>query len=148
MNQIDMLLGDVDTFDKVVASGLPEGGDLTIVTKDNATREGNPAACLTFTVQTRNGQLDRAQIVVTVRNLLDALHALMGRYSHLANAKEHDGKPGEHLLGRHRGVGFDAVSMPNVWLVTIEQFDGIAIGKTRQEAHAVAQAMIDKSLDA
>ena len=147
MNKIDLLLGDAKTFDKSVSRGLAEGGDLTIVTKDNATQKGNPAACITFTVRTRDGRIDRAQAVVTVRNLLDALHSLMGRYSHLANATPHDGKPGERLSGHHRGIGFDAASMKEVWLISIEEFNGIAIGKSRDEAQAVARTLIDKFLD-
>lgn len=145
---IDIRFNDVETFDKVVEHSLPEGGDLTIVTKDHATRDGNPAAVLTWTVQTRDGKYDRVQAAVTVRLLLQALHALMGRYSHLANAKETDSEPGLTLHGTHRGVAFDAIGVEQVWFVSIEGADGYkGIAKTRADAQSVAAGLIDRMLE-
>lgn len=64
-----------ENFDKAVHGGLdskpilPEGGDLAIYLKPNATKGGNPGAVLTFTVQLSDGNLARAQCVVTARTL-------------------------------------------------------------------------------
>lgn len=144
---IQCLFDDAATFDEVVHGSLRDGGDLSIVTKENATQGGEPAACLTFTVQTRDGKVDRAQTVVTVRNLIDALHAVMGKYSHLANAKEPDGKIGEQISDHHRGVAYDAVCVEQVWLVSVESVDGfVGMGRTKDDVKAIAEGAINASL--
>lgn len=73
-------LDDGKLFDELVHSSLPEGGDLSIVTKDNATVAGNPAAVISFTVELPGGKLARAQCVTTVRNIMAAFAILRGRY--------------------------------------------------------------------
>lgn len=57
---------------------LPEGGDLAIYIKKNATVNGNAMAVLTFTVQLPNGTVRRAQCPTTVANLINALAILRG----------------------------------------------------------------------
>lgn len=147
MESITVLLDDAAEFDRAVRDGLPEGRDLAIITKDNATVGGRPAACLTFTVQLRDGRRDTAQAVVPVRALLLALHGLMGRYSHLAEAGEPDMQPGMTLRGTHRGVAYDAVGVEQVWLISIQSLDGVVgIGKTREDTKAVAEGLINRLL--
>lgn len=57
---------------------LPEGGDLAIYVKKNATVGGNAMAVLTFSVQLPNGTIRRAQCPTTVRNLTLAPAILKG----------------------------------------------------------------------
>jgi hypothetical protein len=57
---------------------LPEGGDLAIYVKPNATVGGNAMAVITFSVQLPNGQVRVAQCPTTVNNLLMALSVLKG----------------------------------------------------------------------
>ena len=57
---------------------LPEGGDLAIYVKKNATVNGNAMAVLTFSVQLPNGTIRRAQCPTTVANLINALAVLKG----------------------------------------------------------------------
>lgn len=57
---------------------LPEGGDLAIYVKRNATVNGNAMAVITFTVQLPNGTLRRAQCPTTVANLLNVFAVLRG----------------------------------------------------------------------
>jgi hypothetical protein len=90
MESLPINLNDVELFDKTVhgADGVPtlrDGGDLRIITKDNATDSGRALACLTFTVDV-DGKLVRAQTVTTVRLLTTVLHALLGRYGHEGKA--------------------------------------------------------------
>lgn len=47
------------------AAGLPECGDLRVVVKSNATRAGNSAAMVTFTVMV-DGEPKRVQAVTTL----------------------------------------------------------------------------------
>lgn len=144
---INVILNDADTFDEVVHKSLTEFGDLAIVTKDNATKEGNPAAVITFMVLDRKGRRDRAQAVVTVRNLLDALFAVYGRYEYLTERKPADFKPGDIVRGSHRGFAWDAAGMKEVFLITIEGAEGIiGIGGDRANAKAVAEGLIDQAI--
>lgn len=144
MSSIGLVLGDGDAFDKCIDEGLPEGCDLSIVTKDVATEGGNPAACITFTVETQDGSVQRAQAVVTVKNLINALHAVMGRYSHLANAAEPDVKDGEVIRGMWNSVSYDAVGMKEIWLITFEGMPGaVGIAKTKDGVAAVAKGIIE-----
>lgn len=87
---ITIALNQAQQFDEAVhgkdVRALPDGGDLQIITKDGATEQGRALACLTFTVQLPDGSLARAQTVTSVRNLVGAFHALLGRYGH-------EGKP-------------------------------------------------------
>lgn len=80
MEHVQIKLGDDAVFDECVHNALPEGGDLMMVTKDNATKGGRPAVCLTFTVQLPGGTLARAQTVVTGRNFALMAAAFRGRY--------------------------------------------------------------------
>ena len=57
---------------------LPEGGDMAIYVKRNATVGGNAMAVITFTVQLPDGTLRRAQCPTTVANLINALSILKG----------------------------------------------------------------------
>ncbi len=148
MESIRFIPNDAATYNQVVHGGLPDFGDLSIVTKDNATKGGHPSACLTFTVQLPDGKRHRAQTVVTVRNLLDALHAVMGQYSHLANAKEPDVNIGEVVHGKHRGVGYDAVGVAQVWLLTFEGYPGmVGIARTKEDMKATAEGLINQALE-
>lgn len=74
-----------DAFNQAIHEGLPEGGDVELITKDAGTQNGRAVACITFTVEV-NGEHKRAQTVTSVRNLLTALTLLQGRY-------DEDGKP-------------------------------------------------------
>lgn len=84
MEQIKVVFDDHSKFDTIVhgtdgMTVLPDGGDLSIVTKDGQTESGRSIAVLTFTVSI-DGKLCRAQTVVPVRLLTVALRALQGRY--------------------------------------------------------------------
>lgn len=80
MEQVVVKLGDDARFDQCCHGGLPEGGDLEIVTKDRGTIQGRAIALLTFTVRLPDWTAARAQSATTVRNLMMALAALRGRY--------------------------------------------------------------------
>ena len=80
MEAVHVFLNDAALFGKRVHEGLPEGRDLTLVTKDGATQGGNAAVCVCFTVQLPDGSTRTAQAVTTVRALLLAAAALRGRY--------------------------------------------------------------------
>ena len=57
---------------------LPEGGDMAIYVKVNATVNGNAMAVITFTVQLPDGTLRRAQCPTTVVNPMTAFGILKG----------------------------------------------------------------------
>lgn len=80
MEHVQVLLGNDAEFDKAVHAGLPEGGDLIMITKDRATQAGRPAVCLAFTVQQTDGQLKPVQVVITGRNFAMMCAAFRGRY--------------------------------------------------------------------
>jgi len=83
MEHVEIKLGQDDFFDQIVRDGLPEGGDLVMITKDVATDEGRPAVCLSFTVQLPDGKHAKAQVVTTVRMFQAMAAALVGRYGNL-----------------------------------------------------------------
>ena len=80
LEHVKVNLADTELFDELVHNSLPEGGDLQIVTKDAATVGGKPCVCISFTVQLPDGSLGRAQCVTTLRNMMNALAVLRGRY--------------------------------------------------------------------
>jgi len=80
MEHITLKMGNDAEFDRIVREGLPEGQDLTIVTKDIGTAAGKPVVVLTFTVQQKDGTEARAQVVTTYNALEMAAAALRGRY--------------------------------------------------------------------
>ena len=79
-SQVSIALDAGDVFDQLVHGGLRDGGDLRVVTKNNATEGGRAAAVLAFTVELPSGGLAQVQTVVTVRNLMMVLVALRSRY--------------------------------------------------------------------
>lgn len=80
MEQLSARLGDVELFDQLNQTGLLDGGDLMIVTKDAGTVSGKPAIMLTFSVQLPNGRLTVARTVTTLYLLSNAVRALEARY--------------------------------------------------------------------
>lgn len=86
METIHVTLNDRAAFDQAVhdPASLTERGDLEIITIDDGTEDGNPAAVITFSVRLPNNEGGyRAQAVTTVRALTMALSALKGRYGDL-----------------------------------------------------------------
>ena len=80
MEQLIIKLNEVDLFDKSVHGGLPEGGDITLVTKDDGTEGHRAVVCIIWTTRLPDGTLRNVQAVTTVRNFLMAAAALRGRY--------------------------------------------------------------------
>ncbi|MEE8538558.1 MAG: hypothetical protein V3S54_01990 [Woeseiaceae bacterium] len=83
MESIHVTLNDRAAFDQAVNgdASLVERGDLEIITVDDGTKDGNPAAVITFSVRLPNNEGGyRAQAVTTVRALAMALSAIQGRY--------------------------------------------------------------------
>lgn len=77
---VNIRLNNAEAFAEAVHGGLPEGGDLSIITRDDVTVDTHRAmACLTFSVEV-NGELKRAQTVTSVRNLKVLLRILDARY--------------------------------------------------------------------
>lgn len=70
--KFDLLMRDPDT--------LKDGADLHVITKDNGTVSGQPAIALSFTVRQTDGQIKKAQTVVTWRSLHAIHSALRGKY--------------------------------------------------------------------
>lgn len=83
MENLSIRLDDPDLFDASVHGGLPEGGSQMIVTKPNATNQGQPAVFISFTVQLPSGQIVQAQTVMTCRLFMAAAAAMRGRYGDL-----------------------------------------------------------------
>ena len=86
MESIHVTLNDKAAFDQAVHAdeSLVERGDLEIITVDQGTDTGQPAAVITFSVRLPNNEGGyRAQATTTVRALIMALSALKGRYGDL-----------------------------------------------------------------
>lgn len=62
---------------------LQDYGDVRLITKDNATTEGNPAIMITFGVLQTNGIAKKAQVVTTAKLFLMAAKAIKNKYPDL-----------------------------------------------------------------
>ncbi len=83
METIHVTFNDRAAFDQAVHAheSLRERGDLEIITIDDGTEDGQPAAVITFSVRLPDNTGGyRAQAVTTVRALTMALSAIQGRY--------------------------------------------------------------------
>ena len=85
MEKISILLNKAEEFDRRLKNSLPEGGDLEVITKDNATAAGAPAVMITFSVQIPDGTRANAQSVTTLKAFLGAVGVLRAKYGHLEN---------------------------------------------------------------
>lgn len=73
-------------FDRAVHGGLdgetipvlPDGGDLAVFVKPNATVGGRPGVVVTFTVRLPDGTMARAQSVTTLANFENVFAAIRG----------------------------------------------------------------------
>lgn len=77
MESIELCLSDAPQFDALLECGLPEGGDLKIITKEDGLNEGLSAAMITFSVQLPDGNVERAQAVVSIRELRTVLREIL-----------------------------------------------------------------------
>lgn len=83
MEQIAIILDKPEKFDEKLRNSLPDGGDLEVITKENATVSGAPAVMLTFTVELPDGTFATAQTVTTVKLLQTVLAVLECKYGGL-----------------------------------------------------------------
>lgn len=67
MESLDLKINEIEAFDAVLKSSLPDYGDATIITKDAGMESGRAIVMLTFTVDF-NGERKRVQTVMTMRN--------------------------------------------------------------------------------
>lgn len=69
---------DPAEFDRAVhaADALPEGGDMKLCLKRNATVSGSPGVCINWTVQLPSGNYATCQAVVTWKALLGAVRTI------------------------------------------------------------------------
>lgn len=86
MEKIEVTHNDVQ-FDLLVHKGLPEGGDMAVTIKENATKDGRPCAVITWTAQLPNGKLVQVQAVVPTRLFVMAGVAVAGIHERLTGEK-------------------------------------------------------------
>lgn len=137
------VLFDDAEFDRIVHGSLPHCGEehFALVVKDNATVGGAPAVCITFVSETAVGP-KRVQMVVTARNLIQALSVLVGKYEYLSERKHAPADTAKELSGHFAGVGWNAVFMERMYLVVVENgLTGIAA--TEDDARAVAKGLCE-----
>lgn len=145
---------DDDEFDRVVHGSLPEHGPehAAVVVKENATEGGNPLVCVTQVARAPDGTDYRFQTVFTARILIEVAAAVAGRFAHLGLGKplEMEDDAPETLSETHRGVGWDAIRVPDAYVLAIENPRGggvaQAVAKSRAAAKATAEQMIDEFL--
>jgi hypothetical protein len=77
--------GTGKVFDEALAkskkSNMPECADLTIITKDDGTAEGNPIVMITFTVRMPDGTFQTVQAGTTAKCFAMAGAAVKGKYN-------------------------------------------------------------------
>lgn len=81
MEKLNIVLNNPDAYKQVLDNGLPECGDLTIITLDFATIGNNAGALIAFTVMPPEGETELVQAAVTVANLIALARILQGRYN-------------------------------------------------------------------
>lgn len=62
---------------------LRDGGDLTVVTKNEGTKAHRPIVLFTFTVELPDGSLAKAQTVITMRQFQSTAAVIKGRYGQI-----------------------------------------------------------------
>lgn len=81
MEHLELQINDIDGFDAVMKSSLPDTGDLKIITKDAGTEGGRGIVMFTFTVQLPDGTLARAQTVTSMRSFRAIASAVAATYN-------------------------------------------------------------------
>lgn len=105
---LNIQLDNADLYRKVIEDGLPYGADLTLVTLDDGTNAHAASVVLTFTVETLDGTLHRAQATTTVKLLLAALQVLAHRYD--SNGMIRSGAPKRPAVDSSVGPGNSLLS--------------------------------------
>lgn len=135
------IIFDDAEFDRVVHNSLPECGEehFAIVCKDHATAQGNAAACITFISMTEAGP-KRVQIVVTVRNLLQAFGAVAARYPLMQERQWAPPETPKELSGHVDGVGWDALFMEQMYFIQCEN-GATGMAATEETARGLAASL-------
>lgn len=81
MEALRTKLNDVDRFDEVIRTSLPDCGDMEIITKDAGMQSGRGIVMITFSVQLPDGTMARAQSVTTMRMFRAIALAVFSTYS-------------------------------------------------------------------
>lgn len=137
--------GSGRAFDAALQDTLPSGNHTRIITKSQGTAGGNPIVLIGFDVQV-DGRRYRAQQIVTAREFLRAAVAIAACHPGLDGPLTPDAPVGHKLSAKHRGVGYDAILVERVYLVSIEGGRGLVVASNELEVHALAQHAIDAQL--
>lgn len=130
-------------FDKALQGTPPEGGDLTIITKENGTKNGEPIVLLGFTVALGDKK-HKVATVTTVRNLIAAVSALVGAYPSQNDRRWPEQPVGNQIEGEHRGMKYRALLMEKFYIVSIPGVKGqISIAGSESDVAPLAIGMID-----
>lgn len=78
--ELRLLLGNDETFDRIVKGGLPQASGVTLCTKDDGTKAHMPVVAIAFNVRLPDGTFKVAQATMTLRQLVGFYSAMRGRY--------------------------------------------------------------------
>lgn len=80
MHAVSLVINDPTEFDKAVKEYAPAVGDVEFISKNNATNSGAPAVLVVMEIQNEDGTTQKFRAVAQVRNLRNALSALISAH--------------------------------------------------------------------
>ena len=135
-----------EEFDRALKNTLPDTGDVSVITKSDGTPKHRAIVLIKFPCQLPDGTLAMAQTVMTAREFLGAANVIRGAHPGTEERDYSDEKVGHTVSGMHSGIGYNAVMIERVYMISIEGFEGIAIAATEDEVRAVAKQTIEEQL--
>lgn len=132
-----------DEYDRIVHNSLPDMGEdhCAFIVKDNCTAQGRPGICLSWVSMTDNGP-KRVQMVLTVRNFLQAATVIAGKYTYLLDREWPSGDAPQQLSGHHKGVGWNAIFMEKTYVIHTEN-NTLGFATSEESVEVVARGIIE-----
>ncbi len=140
MSSIDLSLdqdGSGEKYDRELRRTRAIHTSCRIITKANGTVEGRAIVMLVA---------GDTHIVLTARNFMDAAYAILGAHPGSTERSFPGTESGAMLSGVHRGVGWQAVHMEHIYVVTVEGSPGVSLAGDEATAKGLAEATIDRTL--
>lgn len=135
-------------YDSALFGTLQQAGDPSFISKDNATKGGNPMLLITFPVKLPDGSIRQAQAAMTVRNFLQTAAGIVGKYP-AQNEREWPRKEvGNIEKGEYRGFKYEALLMEKFYLVSVKGIPGaVSIAGSEDHVPVLAKGTIDNWYD-
>lgn len=138
--------GHGKAFEAAMRNQIQIGDEVLFITTSKGTKDGQPSVMVMFKCQLPDESWILVRAIMTGREFSGAADAICGAHPGLSERVDSTEFHQKNVVGQHEGVGYNAVFLEEVYLITVEGCEGILIASNEDELHAMAEQAIDRQI--